>query len=61
VVATVDRGVSGDACVRLGRAIRTAAERAGRRVAVVAGSDLAHTHAGDGPFGYSPARGRPTP
>jgi aromatic ring-opening dioxygenase LigB subunit len=55
VVATIDRGVSRDHCLGLGRAIRAASERTGRRVALVASADLSHAHGADGPFGYDPA------
>lgn len=40
---------------RFGAAIRRAAERVGRRVALVASADLGHAHDPDGPYGYDPA------
>jgi aromatic ring-opening dioxygenase LigB subunit len=55
VVACFGPGLSRDACVGLGRAVRAAAERTGRRVALVASADLAHAHAPAGGLGFDPA------
>jgi aromatic ring-opening dioxygenase LigB subunit len=57
VVASMPEGpeVPRAQCVAFGRAVRAAAEATGRRVALVASADLAHTHAADGPFGFDPA------
>jgi len=41
--------------VRAGAVVAAAAERLGRRVAVVASADHGHGHRADGPYGYSPA------
>ncbi len=41
--------------VEAGVSIARAASASGRRVAVIASADQAHTHAADGPYGFDPA------
>jgi aromatic ring-opening dioxygenase LigB subunit len=44
-----------EAHVRAGEALRGAIERSGKRVALIASCDHAHTHDEKGPYGFSPA------
>ncbi|HEY3265391.1 MAG TPA: extradiol ring-cleavage dioxygenase [Armatimonadota bacterium] len=58
VIACPDRGakaVSGEECVRFGRAVGAAAEASGRRVAFIASGDLGHAHDANHAYGYDPA------
>ena len=48
------RDLSWDHHVRAGRAITLAAERSGRRVALIASCDHGHAHDPAGPYGYAP-------
>ena len=48
-------GVTRDALIGFGRAVRTAAAETGRRIAFIASTDLAHAHTADGPYGFHPA------
>ena len=52
VVVSPARDLSPDAHVAAGAAIARAAGRAGRRAALVASADQAHTHAADDPYGF---------
>ena len=54
VVVAPARDLSDDAHVRAGHAIALAAERSGRRVALIASCDHGHAHDPDGPYGFSP-------
>ncbi len=47
--------LSREAYIDFGRALRTAIGSAGKRVAVIISTDLAHTHAADGRYGFDPA------
>ena len=49
------RDLSWDAHVTVGRAIATAAEASGKRVALIASCDHGHAHDPKGPYGFSPA------
>src|SRR5688572_12427687 len=49
------RDLSWDAHVTAGRAIATAAEASGKRVALIASCDHGHAHDPKGPYGFSPA------
>jgi aromatic ring-opening dioxygenase LigB subunit len=49
------RDLAWDAHVTAGRAIATAAEASGRRVALIASCDHGHAHDAKGPYGFSPA------
>ncbi len=55
VVLAPARDLPTDAHLRAGRAIARAVERAGRRAALVASADQAHTHLASGPYGWDPA------
>ena len=54
VVAPARELAAGDQ-VRAGLAVAAAAEKAGRRVAVIASADHGHGHLESGPYGFSPA------
>ena len=58
VVVAPARDLSDEAHVSAGRAMRSAIERSGKRVALIASCDHAHAHAADGPYGHSPAAKR---
>ena len=49
------RDLSWDAHLTAGRAIATAAEASGKRVALIASCDHGHAHDPKGPYGFSPA------
>ena len=49
------RDMSFETHVRAGAALRGAIEASGRRVALIASCDHAHTHDENGPYGFSPA------
>jgi aromatic ring-opening dioxygenase LigB subunit len=53
VVVAPARDLPDEAHIRAGRAIALAAALSGRRVALVASCDHAHTHDASGPYGYS--------
>ena len=55
VIVAPARDRSVDEHVAAGSAIAAAVARSGRRVALVASADQAHTHDADGPYGFSPA------
>jgi aromatic ring-opening dioxygenase LigB subunit len=55
VIVTPARGLPRPALVAFGRAVAHAAAADGRRVAVIASCDWAHTHSAAGPYGFSPA------
>ena len=55
VVLAPDRALSRETLVRAGLAIAWAAERTGRRVALVASCDQGHAHHPGGPYGFDPA------
>lgn len=55
VVICPSRQLSREQMVKFGHAIAEAAERSGRRVALVASCDHGHAHQQDGPYGYHPA------
>jgi len=55
VVMAPARDMSLDAHVRAGEALRAAIDASGKRVALVASCDHAHTHDEKGPYGFSPA------
>ncbi len=55
VVVAPARDLSDDVHVRAGGALREAARASGKRVALIASCDHAHTHAESGPYGLSPA------
>ena len=54
VVVAPARDLSDETHVRAGRAIATAAERASKRVALVASCDHGHGHDANGPYGFTP-------
>jgi len=55
VIVAPARDLPVDAHVAAGAAIASAIEASGRRAALVASADQAHTHRADGPYGYDPA------
>src|SRR5438128_1585990 len=55
VVVAPARDLSPDAHVTAGRAIASAADASGKRVALIASCDHGHAHDPKGPYGYSPA------
>jgi len=55
VMVAPARDLSWDAHVTAGRAITSAAEASGKRVALIASCDHGHAHDPKGPYGYSPA------
>ncbi len=55
VVIAPARELDAEAHVKAGAAVAAAAERAGRRVAVIASADHGHGHREDGPYGFSAA------
>lgn len=55
VVAAPSRSLPRSAMVEFGTAIAEAAAAAGRRVALIASCDWAHTHSASGPYGFDPA------
>lgn len=55
VIVTPSRSLPRGMMLRMGTVIAEAAARDGRRVALVASCDWAHTHAEDGPYGFHPA------
>lgn len=55
VVVCPDRRLPWRDFPRFGALIRRAAERLGRRIALIASADLGHAHAPDGPYGFDPA------
>lgn len=55
VLVAPARDLSVDAHVDAGGAIGRAITASGRRVAIVASADQAHTHRADGPYGFDPA------
>lgn len=55
VLVAPARDLPVEAHVAAGAAIARAASMTGRRAALVASADQAHTHAADGPYGFDPA------
>jgi aromatic ring-opening dioxygenase LigB subunit len=55
VVIVPSRSLDRTAMVEFGKALAEAAQRSGKRVALIASADWAHAHAADGPYGYDPA------
>lgn len=55
VVVSPARDRPPDEHVRAGRALAQAAERSGKRVALIASADHGHAHDPDGPYGFDPA------
>ncbi|MEC9488110.1 MAG: hypothetical protein UMV23_01340 [Halanaerobium sp.] len=55
VVVTPTRGIPLPKLVELGKIIAEQAEQSGKKVALIASADQAHTHDADGPYGYHPA------
>ncbi len=55
VVVAPARDLSVDVHVEAGAAIARAVSATGRRAALVASADQAHTHRADGPYGFDPA------
>ena len=55
VMVAPARDLPWDAHVTAGRAIATAADASGKRVALIASCDHGHAHDANGPYGYSPA------
>jgi aromatic ring-opening dioxygenase LigB subunit len=55
VIVAPSRLLPRNAMVAFGRAIATAAVRDGRRIALIASCDWAHTHRASGPYGFHPA------
>ena len=55
VMVAPARDLPWDAHVAAGRAIATAAEASGKRVALIASCDHGHAHDASGPYGFSPA------
>lgn len=55
VIVAPARDLPADAHVEAGAAIARAISERGRRVALVASADQAHTHLADGPYGFDPA------
>jgi aromatic ring-opening dioxygenase LigB subunit len=57
LVITPARGRPPAEHMEVGAALRRAADRLGRRLAVVASADHGHAHRADGPYGFDPAAG----
>lgn len=55
VIVSPARDLSADTHVAAGAAIEKAISASGRRAALVASADQAHTHLADGPYGFDPA------
>ncbi len=55
VVMAPDRDLPRETLVRLGIAIARAAEKSGKRVALLASCDQGHAHDPNGPYGFDPA------
>jgi len=55
VIAAPSRSLPRASIVDFGRAVAEAALNDGRRVAMIASCDWAHTHHADGPYGFHPA------
>ena len=58
VVVTPSRQLALEQLRAFGRSIGEAAARAGKRVGLIASSDLGHAHQPNGPYGYDPASAR---
>lgn len=54
VVVAPARDLSEEQHIRAGRIIAATARDSGKRVALIASADNAHTHDADGPYGFSP-------
>ncbi|PLT30612.1 extradiol ring-cleavage dioxygenase [Peribacillus deserti] len=55
VVITPSRELSFGQHIQLGKAIREAAEKSDKRIALVASCDWSHAHDAEGPYGFNPA------
>jgi len=55
VIASPARDRPFEEHVRAGAAIATAAEAAGKRIALIASADHGHAHDAEGPYGFDPA------
>ncbi|HWI65558.1 MAG TPA: hypothetical protein VNT75_27335 [Symbiobacteriaceae bacterium] len=55
VVICPSRSLSREQMVAFGRALATAAEASGSRIALIASADQAHAHSAAGPYGLDPA------
>jgi aromatic ring-opening dioxygenase LigB subunit len=55
VVVSPARDLSLEEHVRAGRALALAAEKSGKRVALIASADHGHAHDAAGPYGFDPA------
>jgi aromatic ring-opening dioxygenase LigB subunit len=58
VVVTPSRQLPLEQLVAFGRSIAEAAAESGKRVGLIASSDLGHAHQAAGPYGYDPASAR---
>ncbi|WP_053367978.1 extradiol ring-cleavage dioxygenase [Bacillus sp. FJAT-27245] len=55
IVITPSREMAFEQHLAFGKALRTAVERSGKRVGLIASCDWAHAHDADGPYGFDPA------